>query len=330
MKRIFLLFILSILFLNLYNLLGCNSNNTNGLNTPNTHTCEATDNIVYREQDGILSIGFPCKTCNKICETQEELEADFIINTTDYDIDSILSNVKPEDIIVFKNGKHSSQFTAQLTNVKIFGETGTILYGLNNGNLTNVKIENIEFESATELKKNIDGLTFTNCKFSYGILCEFLIKNISFESCKFIDITSSRETAIKLVNYENLSVKNCYFDNIAYNALQVGVTANGHCNIYGNTFKNIKSRVIYLISVDTLTECNIVNNIFYDHHENYINDESLDISGCKKNSGVYIHSKSSHGLINIGINTWENLPDFNVKYIVPIANYYFNEQLKLI
>lgn len=328
MKKIILFICLSTYLLCSYSLVGCQNSNNNSSVTP-PHTCDATENIVYRESGGTLSIGFPCKTCNEICKLKEKVNADFIINKTDYNIDSILSNAKFGDVIVFKNGKHTSQLTTSLSNVKIYGETGTILYGLYSGNLTNVQIENIEFESSTELKDNINYLTFKNCKFSYGILCESLIKNISFESCKFIDITSTQETAIKLVNYENLNVINCLFENIAYNALQVGVTASGECNIKENIFKNIKSRVIYLISVENLTACNIVNNIFYDHHDNYTEDESFDNSGCKKSSGVYVNSKSYIGTINIGINTWENIPSYDIKYITSIANYNQSVQLQL-
>ena len=328
MKRIFLFFVILIYTLCTIFFIGCNNNSSTPPDTP-SHTCEASTNIVYRENNNKLSIGYACTTCNNVCQAQREIDVDYVIKTNDYNVNSILSNVKSGDVIVFKSGRHFSQLSTQLNNVKIYGETGTILYGLNTGNLTNVSIENVEFESSTELKENIDGLSFINCKFSYGILCEYLIKNLSFDSCNFIDITSTQETAIKLITYENFTITNCVFDRIAYNAMQIGVSASGTCNIYNNTFKNVRSRVIYLISVENLSTCNIENNIFYSHHDNYIDDESLDNSGCKKSSGVYVHTKSSTGTINIGVNTWELIPDYDAKYITPIASYNYNQQLAL-
>lgn len=296
---------------------------------PSTHTCEANIEITYHEQDGKLLIGYPCKTCNKIFQPISELVADLIVKPTDYNVDSLLSSIQSGDIVIFKSGKHVSHIQSPLNGVSVYGESGTILNGLKYGNFTNVIFENIEFESSTELKNNINGITFKKCKFSYGVLCEYPIKNITFESCDFIDIVSTKETAIRLYNYENLTVKNCLFENIAYNALQVG-NATGNCYIYGNTFKDIKSRILYLIYVENLASCIIENNIFYDHHDNHVPDESYDEMGCKKETGVYIHTKSSSGVINIGVNTWENIPTYSVEFITPIANYNYSEQIQLL
>ncbi|MBE7083161.1 MAG: hypothetical protein E7373_00990 [Clostridiales bacterium] len=333
MKKLIIALCFLIFITNSHLLVGCNNkdkDNNSQTNPPApSHTCEANYNITYREANGILTIGYPCKTCNKIFDPQSEITADFVIKTTDYNINSILSAVKPGDVIVYKSGKHSSDLQVSLNEITIYGETGTILNGLKCGNLTNTKIENIEFESHTELKTDVNGLSFKNCKFSFGVLCESPIKNISFDRCEFIDITSSKETAIRLYNYDNLTVKNCVFENIAYNAMQVG-KGKGNCQIYGNTFKDIKSRIIYLIEIDNLSSCVIENNIFYDHHQNYVPDESYDDMGCKKETGVYIYTKSSSGVINIGINTWENIPEYSIEFITPLAVYNYNEQIKLI
>lgn len=334
MKKLNFLLCFFILLTSTNILIACNTQNNDNTTPPtypqpSTHTCEANIEIAYHEQDGKLLIGYPCKTCNKIFEPQSEIVTDFIVKPTDYNVDSLLSNIQPGDIVIFKSGRHVSQLQTPLNGVMVYGETGTVLSGLNCGYLKNVIFENIEFESSTELKNGIEGISFKNCKFSYGILCESQIKDIIFESCSFIDILSTKETAIKLLNYENLTVKNCLFENIAYNALQVG-NAKGICQIIGNTFKNIKSRILYLIKVENLSSCIIENNIFYDHHENYVPDEAYDELGCKKETGVYIHTKSTSGIINIGVNTWENIPIYSVEFLTPIANYNYSEQIQLL
>ncbi|MBQ8374248.1 MAG: hypothetical protein IJX98_01580 [Clostridia bacterium] len=303
---------------------------SNGEKDSPAHICDFSSDVIYKERNDQFYIGYPCKICEEMNTVTDVLDVNYVIKTTDYNLNQILSNVKSGDVVVFKSGRHTSDLSLPLDGVTILGETGTILYGLNTGNLTNVTIENIEFESSTTLNNNIDGLIYKNCKFSYGVFSEATIKNVTFDSCVFKDLTSPKETAIRLTDYENLTVKDCVFDNVAYNALQVGLNCSGNLLISGNTFRNIKSRILYLISVAQLSSCSIIDNVFYDHHSNYIEDESYDETGCKKNSGVYIHTKSPSGVLNVGVNTWENIPLDDLKYIAPIAEYDPTQQLSII
>ncbi|MBQ8658663.1 MAG: hypothetical protein IJ506_05965 [Clostridia bacterium] len=307
----------------------CQDTSNGSKKEPNAHICDFDSNIVYKERNKQFYVGYPCKLCDEINTVKDVLSVNHVIKTTDYNPNQILSNVKSGDVVVFKSGRHTSNLSLPLDSVKILGETGTILYGLNTGNLTNVTIENIEFESSTTLNSNINGLTYKNCKFSYGVFSESPVKDVTFDACAFKDLTSPKETAIRLTDYENLTVKNCIFENIAYNALQVGLNCSGSLLISGNTFKDIKSRVLYLINVKDLSSCSITDNVFYDHHSNYIADESYDETGCKKDSGIYIHTKSQSGVLNVGVNTWENIPLHDISYIAPLAEYDPTQQISM-
>ena len=131
---------------------------------------------------------------------------------------------------------------------------------------------------------------------------------------------------MKIQEYNGLTVKNCTFENVEYNAMQLGNNvANGVVVIDGNIFKDIGSRVIYLVYIDGLTSCTIENNLFYDNTDSLLLPGDLD-DGIKKESGIYIHSKSTMGNLLVGKNFWEEIPDCDTLYIAPVANYNANEQ----
>lgn len=292
-----------------------------------SHTCMFGTDIVYKEVDNKLYIGYPCKECEKVDTVADVIEVDCVIETSNRNPDTALAKVKQGGVVVYKKGKHSSNVSQPIEGVTVYGETGAVLYGWNGSNLTSITVENVKFQGGVTLGNDIKGLTYKNCTFSCGVVSQGVIERLSFDKCVFQDITADKETAIRVAQYKDLTVKSCVFDNVAYNALQVGGTsAQGIVLVQGNTFKGIKSRVLYFVNIAELTSCVVENNIFYDHHDNYVENESEDVNGCKKENGVYIYTKSTDGILTVGVNVWENIPLDDYKYIAPIASYDMAQQ----
>lgn len=287
-----------------------------------SHACEFGMNIVYKEVDNKLYIGYPCKECEKVNTIADVIEVDCVIETSNRNPDTLLADVKQGGVVVYKKGNHSSNVSKPVEGVTVYGETGTVLYGWNVSNLTDVTVNNVKFEGGVTLRSGIKGLTYENCTFSCGVVSQGLVEKLTFDACTFRDITTDKETAIRVAQYKDLTVKNCVFDNVAYNALQVGQTsAQGEVLVQGNIFKAMKSRVLYFVDIAGLISCVIENNTFYNHHDNYVENENYDMHGCKKENGVYIYTKSTTGTLTIGVNVWENIPLDDYKYIAPIASY---------
>lgn len=152
----------------------------------------------------------------------------------------------------------------------------------------------------------------------------FRVVNVTDGDVVYENFTITGSSAMTITQYDGLTVNNCIFKDVGYNALQVGEKHNaGKVYVTNNVFNNMRSRVVYLVRVDNLQECVVEGNVFYDHEHVY----SPEDDGPKKPNGAYIHSKSTSGTIKVGVNTWENVPKHETKYIAPIAEYVFENQL---
>ncbi len=155
------------------------------------------------------------------------------------------------------------------------------------------------------------------------------VKNLVVDGCTFMQSDSDKTTAIKLYRYENLTVKNCNFETVLYNALQVGNSeAKGEVSVYNNVFDNIGSRVLYFVYLDQLTSCNIYGNTFYDNSDAILYEGEVD-DGIKKEDGVYVHTKSTAGNLVIGVNTWQIVPELEAIYLPTFASYDASKQITM-
>lgn len=165
---------------------------------------------------------------------------------------------------------------------------------------------------------NVNGLTVKNCKFTRLAQINITSEKISdlvVDSCEFEEIMGGLRTAILVKSYHNATIKDCVFDDVEYNAMQIGENgATGKLVVMGNTFKEIGSRVIYIVKSADLDSSSIIeNNIFYEEmcSTNY-NTE------IRKDDGAYIKCGAGGNLV-VGVNTWENIPDALDKYFLNIS-----------
>ena len=194
----------------------------------------------------------------------------------------------------------------------------------------NFTLEKIKFYETGVTFGEVENVCVKNCTFSLtGKIqggTENIVKNLIIDGCEFKNISDGLASAIKIRRYEGLTVKNCVFDGVEYNALQVGHEfAGGAVLIENNIFRNIGSRVIYLVTVEGLSSCLLRGNKFYDNTDALLSVGDID-DGIKKSSGVYIHTQSKEGTITVGENYWENIPNDNVAYIASVAYYNKTEQ----
>lgn len=253
-----------------------------------------------------------------------------------------LKDIKAGDTILLTDGKHDEvDLTSKYEGVYIKGTEDALI---ENFNITanNITIEdlticgNVDKLTGIICLADIENLTVKNCLFmDNGAITNngiserdaVSIKNLVVDGCVFEDVA---DTAIRITKYNNLTIKNCTFDGVGYNAMQVGEHANaGEVKISNNIFDRVKSRVVYLVRVDNLTSCTIENNIFFNHHGVYVENESLDTSGKRKTNGVYICTKSTtENKITVGINNWVNIPEDSNKYISTPIDYNPSIQLQ--
>lgn len=324
--------ILSLTFI--FSLVGCKDEPTNddgGNNNPPPHSCTLdTDTLIYKEKGGKLYVGYKCKTCNEITATESVVDIDVIIEPGDLQISEKLASIETGDVVVYKTGLHNDYLPASKTGVRVVGENGASFPVVSLSNVSNVTYENFNITNLT-LENGNSLLTFKNCKFTRGINnIMHLVTDFTFDGCRFIDQNTDKESAIILRYFSNLTIKNCIFQNVAYNALQIGENqSDGTLLIENNTFKYVGSRVVYIAGTTGLTSCSIVGNKFYDNEDAYLDPEGVN-DGIKKSDGIYIKvSGGNKTVVNVGINYWENIPEDDNKYITTDAVYDESVQLEI-
>lgn len=262
-----------------------------------------------------------------------EKEIKTVTVTKDEELISQLNSATEDIKIILAKGDYK-RLTIQAKNhaVHLFSEDGARILGLDVADgVKNVTIEGITFNAAGIYLGNCENVTVKNCKLSYSAWLENKadksVKNLTVDGCSFYNVKEDKTSAIKIKSYQTLTIKNSVFDNIEYDAIEVGATlAQGDVLIEGNAFSNIGSRVIELVSVENLESCTIVLNEFFDNRDSLLGHGDVD-DGIKKSTGIYIYSKSVKGAIDIGVNYWHSIPERKSIYISPLANYDATEQL---
>ena len=274
---------------------------------------------------------FGFSACNFLSYDTKENNSSISVKN-DIELKNALENLKEETDIVLKTGNYKNLTISKLEYpVKIIAESGTRVKGITiMDGVKNLTIQGVDFDITGIKLANVENVTISNCSFflasNIASQTGSLVKNLIIKDCIFTNIMDSLTSAIKILQYDGLIVENCEFDGIEYNALQVGnENALGKVIIQGNSFRNIGSRVIYLVSVEKLISCEIVANKFYDNTDSLLLEGQQD-DGIKKEDGIYIHSKSESGNICIGQNYWEIIPEKTDLFIVSIATYEISEQ----
>ena len=195
---------------------------------------------------------------------------DAVIVSNSTQLLSALQKVTEETKIVLEEGNYSKLTLSSLNYPVTISAQGSVRINglLISDGVKNVTIEGIAFNLNGVTLGNATNITLKNCEFSYQavIVSSGIVTNLVVDGCKFVNILNSLTTAIKLYKYDGLTVKNSVFENGEYNALQIGNDyAGGVVKIENNTFKDIGSRVIYLVYVENLVSCEIVGNKFYDN-----------------------------------------------------------------
>jgi hypothetical protein len=305
-------------------LTGCGKNPPSTPETPHEHL------IInhYEEDNGFVYTWSTCKGCNdysteRVGFTIPNLR---VVSTMEEAYNEV-NDMTSSKTILFKAGTYEGgidfmQPAFEPLNISILAEDGVYVERIYISThvvtpFESLRVENVNFvgeeETATGLGSNdidINNVTVKNCTFSGNArlgLCNNTITNLVVDSCDFknIDNADHTLTAIFLQNVDGIEVKNCTFDDVIYNAMQIDITA-GDIKITNNSFKNIHSRTIYFIGDMTGVEsCDISGNTFY----------AKDLTDANaKGDGNYFRSNNANDLLVVGENYWKNIPDNETLY----------------
>ena len=145
--------------------------------------------------------------------------------------------------------------------------------------MSNITIEGITFTAKTDINTSIpettiNGFTFKNCTFNIGntddnsdyIALRYYNENnngnltdLTVENCKF----NSCRQGVYTSHIKNVTVKGCTFDTTGHNAIAIQDSEacdHGNVVITGNTFKNVRDRIIRFNNVGVGTTITISNN----------------------------------------------------------------------
>jgi hypothetical protein len=209
-------------------------------------------------------------------------------------------------------------------------------------NTQNLTIEGANFEEKGVTLLGGTNITIKNCNFTgtanISNVTADVVTNLVVDGCEFKDLENGAVwtgsafsikpmTAIHIEKFNNLTVKNCSFENVQYNALQIGAqAAAGDIYIQDNEFISAGSRYINIAGIPRYGM--ISGNTFYDN--DVVNAED----GYRKTKGAFIDCEDEgefEPAVIIGVNTWEWIPDEDTRYINPIRsnNYVAQNQLEL-
>ena len=143
--------------------------------------------------------------------------------------------------------------------------------------MSNITIEGITFTAKTDINTSIpettiDGFTFKNCTFNIGSTADGNqairyynennngnLTDLTVENCKF----NSCRQGVYTSHIKNVTVKGCTFDTTGHNAIAIQDSEacdHGNVVITGNTFKNVRDRIIRFNNVGVGTTITISNN----------------------------------------------------------------------
>jgi hypothetical protein len=263
-----------------------------------------------------------CIVCNKEITKKALVAYDYL------DADNIFDTLEENTAIYLKAGDYRA-INLSVDGISIGGEDGVTVDSIKitaslsqfDKGLWNYTFYNLNFnpnEFGFEGEYNLNNVNFINCKFS-GLACirsslyagveNRSINNLLVDGCSFTNLHNGRGTvsAITITKLSDFTLRNSLFDDIDFNALQLGEKEfGGKIEITGNIFKNIGNRVAKLLETETVSNCVIENNKFY--------ALTLGDSLTDKRSGNYF--QTIDGNIKVGVNYWEEIPPNETMYFI--------------
>lgn len=265
--------------------------------------------------------------------------------STSSEFSAALANLGIGQKIILKSGSTFDELnvTKKIFAVVVKAEANVKVAGLKvAANVTDLTIEGINFEDKGVTLLGGTNITIKNCKFTgtanVSNVTADVVTNLVIDGCEFKDLqndavwtgsafTIKPMTAIHIEKFDGMTIKNCAFDNVQYNALQIGAqAAAGDIYIQENEFISAGSRYINIAGIPRYGM--ISGNTFYDN--DVVNAED----GYRKTKGAFIDCEDEgefEPAVIIGVNTWEWVPDEDERYISPIRsnNYVAQNQLEL-
>ncbi len=239
--------------------------------------------------------------------------------STNAELVTALSTFKQGQKIILKANSDFAQEISIPSNdyaTKIIAEANVTVKNVKIGaNVSDVSIENVNFYGTGLVLNGGSNITIKDCKFTgtafiTNTVVGAVVTNLTVKNCEFKDLQNPNGeaiTAIRVRSFNGLTVEGCTFDNVQYNAIQIGAnSASGLVTIKDNTFmSNIGSRFIYVVGLPT--RCVVEGNYFYQNLDSYADPED----GAKKSTGVYIKypaESSYESTLQIGKNSWQMIP----------------------
>ncbi|MBQ3116031.1 MAG: hypothetical protein IJC07_03275 [Clostridia bacterium] len=287
------------------------------------HDYQSTGEVGYFEQD---KTAFSKEKKCTICQQYIEVPNSKVVSANDcYDA---IAGAKDNEFLFLKRSDYTGvTLYTTAKNLYLCFEKGSKVSRIMStaGTIENITIDGLSFEGNFTMPEQVNGITIKNCKFTENAQIsnqnDALIKDLSLIGCEFIGISSGGKlTAVRVNLCENLTVKDCIFNTIEYNALQIGGNRlTGTVIITGNTFKGTGSSVIHLANCH-LTDCDISGNVFY-------------LKDTLSGSNYLNILDNASGIVKFGVNTWEVIPEASEFYFEGISSgkveYNMDEQLLL-
>lgn len=273
--------------------------------------------------------------------------------TSSAELNTALSTLKQGQKVILKAGSYETEINvpAQTFPTEITAEVGvTVKNMVIFSTAKDVTIKNVNFEGKGVTLMGGTNITIKDCKFTgtatlsnvKSAAAAMEVTNLVVDGCVFKDISAGAQyvdgtwangvkplTAILIQQFNGLTVKNCDFDNVEYNALQLGAeSANGEVYITNNIFRSsIGSRYINVAKAPG--KFFVEGNTFYRNLDSY---SANPTDGFKKSTGIYIEFPQSFEALQVKTNTWELIPSGNDPKFISLTNsrhYEESEQLSL-
>lgn len=248
-------------------------------------------------------------TLDKCIRCNEQVKVKGQVVSGQAEVAPALHKAEKGDVIYLKKSRYILiNVLRVLEDVTFYAEDNAIVEEVKlaaEGQLKNITFRNVDFITSAgglTMMCDIDGINVIDCAFEGGV--QFAdsasgspeIKNVNIQNTTFNKIANGHKlTAVRIKKVENFTMTNCTFDEVEYNAIQIGgIKLTGSVTIKGNSFRETVSRVIHLAN-NEITSCDIVDNTFY---------SNMDFEGA---TGRYVHGYN--GNIVLGMNRWEIIPE---------------------
>ena len=352
MKKIFSILMACIICFSIFSLVACDKNKC-----PDNCT-SLSEQIVYKEEGGVVSIGKQCLTCGKVL-AQETIEADYVVaNANDVSTKQYEAEKLGKDcVIVLKEGEYSNVYCINRTKGRthLIFETGVVLTTINvYADANRVTIENAHFYSEPGVGKgggisfgtsgvlddngerNYMKVTIKNCSFygdtniarswAPGMVEDMIIENCTFKNS--VNASTSVFTPIFIAEIGGDTViRNCVFDGAEY-----GMIRFGHYYRRGVTGTLLIENNVFINSIDERASCIMIhaqNGLEVTVRNNIFDDEKPCFFTYKRENENYEDSPfvadPSTITYSVEKNTWRVIP----QSIENTSYYDITEQIQL-